>query len=146
MASARRPLSEALLGAQSPGASILNVVDSCGWLEYFGNGKNAPFFAKPLEDEAHLLVPALCMYEVCKRVLVLHGESAAGEAHAVMRRARFVQLDADQLLAAARASATHQLSMGDAIIWHTAQIHGAALYTQDAGMRALAGVRFVDKG
>ena len=30
----------------------MNVVDSCGWLEYFGNGPNAYFFAQAIEDEA----------------------------------------------------------------------------------------------
>ena len=125
---------------------MLNVVDSCGWLEYFGNGKNAAFFAEALEDEACLLVPAPCIFEVCKRVLILHGDSAATQAHLAMKRGRVVQLDADHLLAAARASAAHQLSMGDAIIWQTAQVYGAALYTQVTGMRALVGVRFVEKG
>jgi hypothetical protein len=28
----------------------MNVVDSSAWLEYFANGPNASFFAKPIED------------------------------------------------------------------------------------------------
>lgn len=27
----------------------MNVVDSCGWLEYFADGPNADFFASPIE-------------------------------------------------------------------------------------------------
>jgi len=27
-----------------------NLVDSCGWLEYFANGANADFFAPAIED------------------------------------------------------------------------------------------------
>jgi toxin FitB len=30
----------------------MNVVDSCGWLEYFADGKNADFFATAIEDTA----------------------------------------------------------------------------------------------
>jgi len=30
----------------------LNVVDSCGWLEYFANGPNADFFAPVIEAES----------------------------------------------------------------------------------------------
>lgn len=46
-----------------------NVVDSCGWLEYFANGSNADFFAPAIEDTDHLLAPVLTLFEVFKRVL-----------------------------------------------------------------------------
>ena len=128
-------------GEQAP--LVASVVDSCGWLEYFGDGPNAGFFAGPLENTAQLLVPALCIYEVCKRVLVLHGDAAAREAHAIMRKGAMVQLDADGLFAAAVASARYGLAMGDAIIWQTAQSHNAYLYTQDAALKDLTNVRFV---
>ena len=28
----------------------MNLVDSSGWLEYFADGKNAEFFAPPIQD------------------------------------------------------------------------------------------------
>ena len=28
----------------------MNLVDSCGWLEYFADGENAEFFAIPRSD------------------------------------------------------------------------------------------------
>jgi hypothetical protein len=34
-----------------------NLVDSCGWLEYFTDGANADFFASAVEDTEHLIVP-----------------------------------------------------------------------------------------
>ncbi|MEW6591615.1 MAG: VapC toxin family PIN domain ribonuclease, partial [Pseudomonadota bacterium] len=34
----------------------MNVVDSCGWLEYFADGSNAGFFAPALEDTESLIV------------------------------------------------------------------------------------------
>ena len=46
----------------------MNVVDSSGWLEYFGEGKNADFFAPAIEDTENLLVPVICLYEVFKRL------------------------------------------------------------------------------
>ena len=42
----------------------MNLVDSCGWLEYFANGKNASFFAPFIEDEARLLVLMIVVVEV----------------------------------------------------------------------------------
>jgi hypothetical protein len=62
----------------------VNVVDSSGWLEYFANGANASFFAPPIEDTARLIVPALSVFEVFKRVLQQRDENAALQAAALM--------------------------------------------------------------
>ena len=62
----------------------MNVVDSCGWLEYFADGANAEFFAPAIVNTSELLVPALSLYEVFKRVLQQRGESDALQAVAVM--------------------------------------------------------------
>jgi len=42
----------------------MNIVDSCGWLEYFSDGPNADFFAPALEAVDQLLVPTICLMEV----------------------------------------------------------------------------------
>ena len=55
----------------------MNVVDSSGWLEYFAEGNNAQFFAPVIEDTEQLIVPAICLYEVIKRLLQQIGESEA---------------------------------------------------------------------
>jgi hypothetical protein len=48
----------------------MNVVDFCGWLEYFSDGPNAGFFAPAIENTAKLLVPTLTLFEVFKRFCV----------------------------------------------------------------------------
>ena len=45
----------------------MNVVDSSGWLEYFADGPNAAFFAPPIKDLEHLIVPTISILEVFKR-------------------------------------------------------------------------------
>ena len=47
----------------------VNLVDSCGWLEYFTNDKNAAFFAPIIEKRKTVLVPIICIYEVYKRIV-----------------------------------------------------------------------------
>ena len=42
----------------------MNIIDSSGWLEYFADGPNAPFFSPPLQNTAALIVPAITIYEV----------------------------------------------------------------------------------
>ena len=51
----------------------MNVVDSSGWLEYFADGPGAAFFAPAIEATDRLLVPAICIAEVFKRVLQQRG-------------------------------------------------------------------------
>jgi predicted nucleic acid-binding protein len=38
-----------------------NLVDSCGWLEYFADSGNAGFFAPAIEDTKNLIIPSLCI-------------------------------------------------------------------------------------
>ena len=66
----------------------MNLVDSCGWLEYFADGANAGFFAPAIEDTSHLVVPTLCLFEVFKRVLQQRNEHDALRAIALMRQGR----------------------------------------------------------
>ena len=123
----------------------LALVDSCGWLEYVTGGANADFFEKALLDTGNLIVPALCLYEVGKRMLVTQGEAAALEVLEMMKKSRVVQLKSDDYFEAAKASATHKLAMADALIWQTAQSFGATLFTQDSGLKSMSGVKFQSK-
>ncbi len=126
-------------------SQTLHVVDSCGWLAFFGGEPNAAFFEVALVDPECLIVPALTLYEVGKRILQDRGEPAALEALVVMQKGRVVQLDPAGLYAAAKTALQFQLSMGDAIIWQTAHLHQALLYTQDAGLSQMPGVMFKAK-
>lgn len=120
----------------------MNVVDSCGWLEYFANGKNASFFAPLIEDEARLLVPNIVVFEVTRRLAHLRGDQAASDALVFMRKGRFVALDALGMFEAALMAQRHKLAMADAIIWQCAQANEALVYTQDADFEGLPGVVF----
>lgn len=123
----------------------LNVVDSCGWLEYFANGTNADFFAPAIEATADLLVPSLTLFEVFKRILQQRREADALRAIALMRQGRVIELSDTLALGAARLSFETKLPLADSIILYSARHHGARLWTQDAHFEAIEGVRFVHK-
>ena len=123
----------------------MNVVDSSGWLEYFADGRNADFFAAPIQNLAELVVPTLSLYEVFRRVLQQRGEGDALQAMAVMLQGRVVDLDADLALSAARVSVEVGLPMADSIMLATAQAHSAVLWTQDRDFDGIEGVRYVEK-
>jgi predicted nucleic acid-binding protein len=120
----------------------MNVVDSSGWLEYFAGGKNAGFFARAIEDAAHLVVPSLSLFEVFKRVYQQRGEASALQAVALMHQGRVIDLDSNLALAAARLSVIEHLPLADSIMLATARAFGATLWTQDADFDGREGVRF----
>jgi predicted nucleic acid-binding protein len=120
----------------------MNVVDSSAWLEYFANGPNAGFFARPIEESDELIVPSLTIYEVFKRVLQQRDEGSALRAVAVMQQGTVIDFDLRLALNAARVSIDTKLPLADSVVLATARLHGATLWTQDADFESLPGVRY----
>lgn len=123
----------------------MNVVDSSGWLEYFADGKNASFFAPAIEDTAHLIVPAICLYEIFKRLMIQGDESAALVNIGDMHQGQIADLTAPIALQAARLSTELKIAMADSLILATARAHDATLWTQDLDFEGLAGVKYIEK-
>ncbi len=124
----------------------MNVVDSCGWLEYFADGPNAGFFAPALEvADGTLVVPTLCLYEVFKSILGQTTREEALRKVAVMRQGNVVALDETLALDAAVLGRELKLPMADSIILATARGRRAVLWTQDAHFEDVDGVRYCAK-
>ncbi|MDD2901851.1 MAG: type II toxin-antitoxin system VapC family toxin [Syntrophales bacterium] len=123
----------------------MNLVDSCGWLEYFADGPNADFYAPALEDPGSLLVPTICLLEVFKSILPQRGEDAALQAAAAMHRGLLAPLDATLALRASRIGHDLHLPLADSVILATARAYGSVIWTQDIHFQGLAGVRYTDK-
>lgn len=123
----------------------MNLVDSSGWLEYFADGPNAAFFAPPIEDTEHLLVPTMCVLEVFKRVMQQRGEQAALQVTAVMQQGRLTGLDLAIAMFAAKLGLQFKLPLADSVIMATARIHHAMVWTQDTDFEGLENVRFRKK-
>jgi predicted nucleic acid-binding protein len=123
----------------------MNLVDSCGWLEYFADGPQADFYAQALEDPGTLLVPTICLLEVFKRVLQQRGEDAALQAAAAMHQGLVAPLDAPLALSAARISHDLKLPLADSVILATARVYSATIWTQDSHFKGLEGIRYTEK-
>ena len=123
----------------------MNVVDSSAWLEYFADTPAATFFAHAIETVDKLLVPAVCIYEVYKRVLQQRGEDDARQAVALMQQGTVIDVDASLAESAARISVSEKLPMADSLILASARLHHAVLWTQDAHFEGMKGVRYRKK-
>jgi len=123
----------------------MNLVDSCGWLEYFSEGSNADFYADAIEHLEALIVPSICLLEVFKKVLNDRGEDAAIEAVALMNQGRVVDLDASIAISAAKIGADRGLPLADSVILATAKSIGALIWTQDSDFEGIEGVKYIPK-
>jgi predicted nucleic acid-binding protein len=120
----------------------MNLVDSCGWLEYLADGPNADFFAFPLFKTEQLVVPVVCIYEVFKKVLAEKNEDTALQTVALMRQGLVVDIDATLALNAAKISFELKVPMADSYILAVARAHKAILWTQDQHFKDVHEARY----
>ncbi len=123
----------------------MNLVDSSGWLEYFAAGKNAEFFAPAIEDTEHLVVSTINVYEVFKRILAQRDEHSALQAVAIMEQGHVLDLSSEIALSAAQISNDKKIPMADSMIYATAEMAKATLWTQDADFEDLENVEYKRK-
>jgi toxin FitB len=121
-----------------------HVVDSSGWLEILVGGANAREFERVIET-GRIIVPAISIFEVSKRALLLSSEKAAQRVEQHMRRFTVVDLTAERASAAARLSIQHKLPMADSLIYAAALEFQATLWTQDDDFARIKGVRYFSK-
>lgn len=123
----------------------MNLVDSSGWLEYFTDGTNAKIFAPAIEDSDKLVVSVINLYEVYKKVMTERNENAAKEAAGILMRGRVLEVDASIAVRAARLSCEFKIPMADSLIYVTARMNNAIVWTQDYDFKDLEGVKFIKK-
>jgi len=123
----------------------MNLVDSSGWLEYFTDDKNAKYFAPVIENTNELIVSTINIYEVYKKILIMIDENTALEAIALMYQGRVIDVTSDISIEAARLSAKNNIPMADSLIYITARMNDAVVWTQDYDFKNLEGVKFIKK-
>jgi toxin FitB len=120
----------------------VNIVDSSGWIEYFTAGKNGPLFRKVILQNDNLIVPAISIYEVHKRLSQLTPTDTVNECIAVMQKARVINLTPERAVAASHIATQHQLAMADAMMYAVALEFDALFWTQDVDYKGLANIEF----
>ena len=120
----------------------LNVIDSSAWLEYLANGPNAAEFAPGIETVDRLVVPALVITEVLRRLDAQDRRGVIPEVLAHMRQGQVVVFDDQLAVDAAVLGRRHGLALADSIVYATALAVEGTLWTQDSDFRELPGVEY----
>ncbi len=120
----------------------MNLVDSCGWLEYLSDGPDADFFSFPLFKTEQLIVPVICIFEVFKKVLAAKGEDTALQTLALMKQGLVTEIDIKISIEAAKLSFELKLPMADSLILATARAHNAIIWTQDQHFKNIPDAKY----
>ena len=123
------------------------LIDSYGWIEYFGEGPLADSYAAFIEkaDEKGTVTPTIVIYEVYKKIKSVKGEEKGLEAYAQMSRTKIVGLTSSLCMKAADISSNLNLGMADAIIVATANAWDADIVTSDQHLKRVNRVKFIGK-
>jgi predicted nucleic acid-binding protein len=120
----------------------MNLVDSCGWIEYFADTTRADFYAEAIENSDELIVPVICIMEVFKKIQMERDEDSDLLAVGHMRQGKIIPVTVSIALTAASFGREYKLPLADSIIYAIGIISGATIFTQDEHFKGLDGVAF----
>ena len=123
----------------------MNVIDSTFWLEYFSGTEAGNIVSEIIENIDELIVPAITLYEVFKKLLLETTEDDALFAIAHMKQGYVIDLNAELALSAAKISKDYKLPMADSIIYATNVKFDCTLWTQDKHFINLYSVNYFEK-
>ena len=121
------------------------IVDSCGWLEWFSNGKLADQYRVYLADPDNILMPAIILYEVYKVLKRKAGEEKALLAAGYMKNSSVIPFDDNLTLVAADIALQEKLAMADAIIVAVSRVHNCRIISSDADLKDQPNVDYIPK-
>ncbi len=123
----------------------MNIVDSSAWLSYFAGDGNAEIFSEPITKIDQLLVPSITLTEVFKCILRQRNENLALEAIAHMEQGQVIELDSRLSIDAAYYGVNYKLPLADSIIYATAIMYNATIWTQDVDFKSFDNVRYFSR-
>ena len=121
----------------------MHIVDTCGWLEWLTDSNLAETYEQYLVDGDRILIPSIVLYEVYKVLKREVGEEKAILAVSYMKQSTIIPLDDNLAIKAADTALHHGLAMADAMVYATAQMHEAPVYTSDADFKGLPLVQWM---
>jgi PIN domain nuclease of toxin-antitoxin system len=123
----------------------MNIVDSCGWIEYAKDSPLADTFEPVLRDTDNLVVPSITLFEVYKKLSLECNELKARLFVNRMNQSHVITLDSGLAISAAQYSREYKLPMADSIIYAPAVNYECVLWTSDSHFKDLPQVKYFDK-
>ena len=123
----------------------MNIVDTSLWIEYFAGTKLDVSIINTIKKNDELYVPVICLYEVRKKFINDNDITKADLAVDIMKIGKVIDVDSEIAILASDISNTYKLPMADSIIYATAKLYNAEIYTQDKHFENLEHVHYFSK-
>jgi len=123
----------------------MNIIDTSLWIDFFAGTPLDESIINALSNNNELYVPVICLYEVKKKFLNDNDVVKAVTAIDIMKKGMVISIDSEIALLASDISKQHKLPMADSIIYATAVLRNAELYTQDKHFENLKRVHYFSK-
>jgi predicted nucleic acid-binding protein len=127
-------------------ALAMRVVDTSAWIEWLIGSAVGTALGREFPDKSQWVVPTIIQLELSKWLLRERGETESDQVIAFTQKCIVAPLDTGLALLAAEMHGRHKLATADAIVYATAQQHGATLLTCDGNFDGLPGVLLFPKG
>ncbi len=120
------------------------VIDSWAWVELFRKGPRAGQVALEMKKRTDVLVSAVSVFEVGRRMQRDYGkQSCMDSARVMLQKARVVPVTVEETYTAFHLIQEHKLHATDALIYATAVNHDCKLLTGDPHFKGKLGVIYV---
>jgi predicted nucleic acid-binding protein len=123
----------------------MKIIDTSLWIEFFAGTPLDESIVNALSNNNELYIPTICLYEVKKKFLNDNDAVKAVTAVDIMEKGIVISIDSEIALLASDISKQHKLPMADSIIYATAVLWNAELYTQDKHFENLDRVHYFSK-
>ncbi|WP_349958609.1 type II toxin-antitoxin system VapC family toxin [Rhizobium sp. ZPR3] len=123
----------------------MRVVDSSAWIEWLTRGPAVDRLEGEMPLRTECIVPTIVQLELAKWLERERDEDAVDSFFAYTATCIIASLDTTLARRAAEVSAKHKLSLADAIIYATAELHDADVLTLDAHFKGLDRVVYLGK-
>jgi len=123
----------------------MNIIDTSLWIEFFAGTKLDASIINTVKNTEKLYVPVICLYEVRKKFINDNDIEKADLAVDIMNIGKVIDIDSEIVILASTFSKQYKLPMADSIIYATAKIYEAEIYTQDIHFANLEQVHYFAK-
>ena len=123
----------------------MNIIDTSLWIEFFAGTPLHQSIVNVIGNSDEIYVPSICLYEVRKKFLNDNDPDTAVAVIDIMKNSTVINLDSEIALLASDMSKQYKLPMADSIIYATAELYDAEVYTQDKHFENLDRVHYFSK-
>ncbi|MDR2594913.1 MAG: type II toxin-antitoxin system VapC family toxin [Fibromonadaceae bacterium] len=123
----------------------MKIVDTSLWIEFFAGTELDESILNAIKKKDELYVPVICLYEVRKKFVNDNDIEKADLAVEIMKIGKIIDVDSEVAVLASSVSKQFKLPMADSIIYATAKIYNAEIYTQDRHFENLENVHYFVK-